>query len=251
MSTENVFVTQNDSEQEQTAAPAEQAAPPVEPEVKQEAQATDPNSLFADQLARITTEDGRQKYADVSTALDSISHAQKHIAELTKQKQELEAELQKRRGMEEILDSINASQGTEAEQPSVTGLDEAALAELVNSAISQREKEAKAKQNELAVSEALRKKFGEKASDALADKAAELGVGVDFMQSLAQHSPKAVLSYFEGSASATVSPTTPGANLTNTPPPVEPNPLEEARARLMGQRDPLIEKWRSVAQKTN
>lgn len=250
MSTENVFVTQNDSEQ-QPAAPAEQAAPQVEPEVKPEAQAPDPNSLFADQLAQIKTEDGRQKYADVSTALDSISHAQKHIAELTKQKQELEAELQKRKGMEEMLDRINASQGTDTEQPSVNGLDEAALAELVNSAISQREKASIAQKNELEVSNGLRKKFGDKASDMLAAKAAELGVGLDFMQSLAQHSPKAVLSYFEGTTASDPTPVTGGINTADLPKPSAPNPLEEAKAKLMGQRDPLIEKWRSVAQTTN
>ena len=207
-----------------------------------------PDSLFADQLQQIRTNDGRQKYADVKTALDSIPHAQAHILELSNRVKELEEQLTKSKGMDEVLQRIQASQ-SESATPSVSGLSEAHVMELLNSALNQREVQSKAASNEAAVTKALVDKFGDpkKAADALVGKADELGVDINFLRSLAQKSPKAVLSYFGTGPTPTPRVTTPSVNTSFIQPPTGSDPLADARAKLFGQNDPLKEKWRAAA----
>lgn len=247
---DNLFATQEESTTQSTA-PQEQTTP--QGEESKPAQTTTVSDPYADLLRGITTEDGRQKYGDVNTALNSIPHAQTHISELTRKNAELQEELNKRQGMEQVLDRINSTKQTNTEQPSVNSLSEAQVMELLNSALTQKEAASLAQANEAAVTDGLVKKFGdrEKATAMIKAKAEELGVGFDFMRSLAQKSPKAVLSYFNTAPSNNPSPTTPGINTASLPNTSgEPNRLEEAKAKLFGQRDPLVESWRAAAPKT-
>lgn len=245
---ENLFVTQEDSTEANAASTEQQAPQGEETNVAQTTPATDP---YADLLKGIVTEDGRQKYGDVNTALNSIPHAQKHIAELTRQITEMQEELNKRQGMEEVLDRINSTKQTNTEQPSVSGLSEAQVAEMLESALKQREAAQTAQANEAAVTGELVKKFGDrdKAQAVLKAKADELGVDLGFLRSLAQKSPKAVLSYFNTSTTSAPNPTTPGINTTALPQTGDIDKLAEARAKLFGQRDPLVENWRAAAPK--
>lgn len=244
---DNLF-TQEGQTPEPQAQPAPQGG---EPKAAETVPATD---SYANQLASIVTEDGRQKYADVNTALNSIPHAQSHIAELTRKNAELEAEVQKRAGMEQVLERIDSKNQTNSETPSDNSLSEAHVMELLNSALTQREEQSTALANEIALTNGLVEKFGtkEKAMEMLANKAKELNVNVDFMQSLAQKSPKAVLSYFGEAAASAPSPVAPGNNTTTLQSQTQDvNKLEEAKAKLFGQRDPLVESWRAAAPTNN
>lgn len=246
---DNLFVTQEESTPTTTEPQAQITPQGEETKPAQTAPVTDP---YADLLKGITTEDGRQKYGDVNTALNSIPHAQTHIAELTRKNAELQEELNKRQGMEQVLDRINSTKQTNTEQPSVNSLSEAQVLELLNSALTQKEAASIASANEAAVTDGLIKKFGDrdKATAMIKAKAEELGVGFDFMRSLAQKSPKAVLSYFNVAQTSSPNPTPPGINTSSLPNTNgEIDKLAEAKAKLFGQRDPLVENWRAAAQK--
>jgi len=70
----------------------------------------DPNSLFANQLANIKSDDGRQKYADVNTALESVPHAQAHIAAQAAEIATLKEQVAKQDGMEALLEQLKSQQ---------------------------------------------------------------------------------------------------------------------------------------------
>lgn len=251
--TDTVFSNPEGGQQQDASQPQEGAAPQAQE--SNVSQNVDPNSLFANQLAGIKTNDGRQKYADVSTALDSIPHAQNHIAELTRKNEELQEQLNQRAGMEQVLERIESTKQTNTEQPSVNSLSEADVMGLLNQALTQKEAADKAKTNEAAVTEALVTKFGDrdKAVEQLTNKATELGVDVGFLQSMAQHSPAAVLKYFDAAPTPTANPTTGGVNTEALNANITPtaDPLAEAKAKLFGQSDTLVNKWREAAPSTN
>lgn len=229
--------------------PQAPTAPSGEPKPTETTVVTDP---FANQLAGIVNPDGRQKYADVATALNSITHAQSHIAELTLKNAELEATAAASVGMEQVLQRIDSSNQT-PDAPSVVGLGEDKVRELLESTLSQRDAASIAHANEVELTNGLVAKFGtqEKAVEMLGNKATELGVSIDFMQKLAQQSPKAVLSYFGAEPTANATPTAPGINTAAIQAPAgDVDHLAEATAKLMGQRDPLVTKWRAASAQT-
>lgn len=239
---DSLFETQEGTAQQDSGTPAQS------PEGQGNDQGNNGESLFADQLAAITAEDGRQKYADVATALGSIPHAQSRIQELQNKIKELEEENARKAGFEEVLSRLdgnnNATGSTNPEAMSVE-----TMQSLMEQMLEQRELTAKAKQNELAVTESLAKKFGdkEKALEQLKAKAAQLGVSMDVVRQLAQASPNAVLSYFESGGADSSAPTGFGGGAFSNAPAGEPDPYTAARSKLFGQSDPLVNKWRSAS----
>lgn len=183
--------TQQAAQAPQEPAPAPQpAAPTAEP-----SPIADP---FAHQLASIVAEDGRQKYADVSTALASIPHAQTKIRELSEQLSQAQEEITKRKGMEDMLAQLQASQAPVAETPSVQGLDEQAISQLIQSQLTQSEAAKIAEQNRLKVKDALVSAFGDKAQEVFAARAEELGIPADTLAEQAKSHPDFVLAQFAG-----------------------------------------------------
>lgn len=182
--------------QENATNSAEATAEANTPQAGEKPETTDVNALFADQLKGIVTPDGRQKYADVSTALSSIPHAQSKIDELSAQVKRMEEELQKRAGMEEMMNSLQSSK-TAPETPSASsGLDEQAVASILQSQLAQME-QAKAKEaNAAKVREQLVSKYGDKAEEVFTAKAQALGVDPQYFAELALTSPQLVLSHF-------------------------------------------------------
>lgn len=186
---------------------------------KAEAPSRDP---YADLLNGITTEDGRPKYATVSDAINSIPHAQKHI-------QTLEAEMAEMRERYQAMEA-QFQQQTKSPEPQQSGIGEDQVAGLVNQVLSQREQQAKQTQNINKVVETMTAKFGsaEAADKAYRAKAEEMGINLDMMNSLAMHSPQAVLAYF-GTTGASAPTKTQGTLNTASMPKVDPdkgkNPL--------------------------
>lgn len=233
-------------EQQQVSEPTTseaQASPQAE--VKQPETSPDANSLFADQLSSIKAEDGRQKYADVSTALQSIPHAQNHIKELSEKVKLLEAELQKRKGIEEMLERIESPKNDVA-TPAANTLDENSIDMLIEQRLTQRERQAIAKQNQQAVVSALKERYGDKAEEQFNAKANELGMSSSDLTELALKSPKAVLAYFgesKGSPSPSMSSS---VNTAAMPKPSEPAPNLDW---LHGGDNALVNKWRAAKPK--
>ena len=244
--TDNLFggnPTESQSTQPEVT-PAESQAPAAstQPEVKS-AETTDPNSMFANQLAGIQSDDGRQKYVDVNTALASIPHAQQHIKDLMTKNAEMESEMAKLQGANEVLQRLEPE--PKAEQPQVApGMDEASTADLVDRVLAQREQATIAKNNQKKVVDALSAKYGEKAEAVFAAKAAELGMDVGMLTGIALQSPLAALAYFDATLPDPTNPISGGVNTTALQPAPEPQ-LDHMRVFTGGEND-LVNKWRKA-----
>ena len=220
------------------------SAPAVEPAANP-AQATDPNSLFADQLQSIKTDDGRQKYADVQTALNSIPHAQSHISEQAERIKQLEAELEQRKGMEAVLEQLQSQQQPQVEQPSNnTGIDATTIEQLLDQRLQQREVAQVQQANAQQVLNKLKEQFGDNAEQQFNAKAVELGMTPVQLSDLARQTPAAALAFFNSPAPAPANPTTSSIN-TNV---LEsaPKPAEDPMARFRGDMSPGIAAWRAA-----
>lgn len=183
----------------------------TEAPVENQAQPTNPNSLFADQLAGIKAPDGRQKYADVSTALGSIPYQDDKIREQTDRIKELEAELAKKQGIDEVLEQLK-SQQQPVEQPSNAGIDETTIATLIDQRLQQSQIEVTAQSNASQVLNQLTDLYGDKAEEQFNSKAASLGMSVQQLSDLARQAPQAALAFFDKPVSNPVNPTTSSVN---------------------------------------
>ena len=240
--TDNIFGNPEGVQPEAT-----QQAPVSPQESQAPAQAIDPNSVFANQLAGIKSDDGRQKYVDVPTALESIPHAQEHIRGLAAKNAELEAQVAKMQGMDEVLQRLESNQN-QPEQPSVNGLDATAVNAQVEQILTQREQAAVASRNQATVVNALTQKFGDSAETVFAEKAAQLGVDVGFLTEISLRSPEAALAYFDTAPAKISNPVSGGINTTAIRPDhvADDSHMDVFRG---GQSD-LVNQWRKAAKPT-
>jgi hypothetical protein len=147
-----------------------------------------------DLLATITREDGSQKYGSVDEALKGAKEAQEFVTKLQEENKTFREELDKRMSAEAVLEQIKASKQTD-EKPSAD-FDANALKELVQKEVVQISEQATATANVNTVSDALKQHYGDKANEAVATKAKEVGMSMDTMKQLSAESPAAVLSLF-------------------------------------------------------
>ena len=150
---------------------------------------------YATMLESIKSSDGRVKYATVSDALSSITHAQTHISTVEEENAKLKAELTKRASVEESLAQLATKQDP-VEPPSPSGPQEQDLAAMIDHALNSRKAMDTAQANQSAVATKLGELFGENAEAEYNKTAAELGVDVNFLNDMAAKSPLAVLKYF-------------------------------------------------------
>lgn len=173
--------------------------------------------VFADLLKNIKNENGEQKYDNVPKALEGLAHAQNFIpqlkTELQKKDEEiatLREQLSKAQGIEEVVSRLTAQREAQSTvQPTATGgLDETAVLSLLQNVLQQNKAQESAESNIAQVQSALIAKFGDKATEALDAKAAELGTTRQELGNLARQNPKMVLAYFNVQAPAGTKPTT-------------------------------------------
>lgn len=190
-----------------------------------------------------------KKYASVEKALESIPHAQAHIARLEQEAAELRQRQAEARAAEEVytklMETMNG-RGGEATPPA-SGLDEASVAALLDRRLAEREAEAAARANVSKVKQALVTKYGDKAEEVYKAKADELGVGINFLNDVVRRSPKAAEELFG------IKPATPGGGISSTGSVRTDNfngtrpPQEQKPAWLSGGEDSLVAKWRKAA----
>ncbi len=157
-----------------------------------------------------------KKYASVEEAAKANIFAQEHIGRLEESYGQLKSQLdelvqkQEQQGtMEDLVQTLakrlegretdttrNTTGESGQETPDVESLLRQKLPELVPEFMREQEQKQTADQNVKEVERQLRQRFGEKAGEALASKADELGVSVANLRDLAASSPKAVLAYF-------------------------------------------------------
>ena len=212
-------------------------------------QQVDPDSLFADQLASIQTDEGRQKFNSVDAALGSIPHAQQHIKELTDKLTAAEEELAKRQGAEELLDRLQQSQSPEPETTPQT-LDAAAIQGLVEQVLQKNDQQAIATSNAQAVKQALQQKFGDAAPQEFERKASSLGLSVAQLTEMAATSPQVVKELFAATAAApTADPTTPSSVSVSGQPQKQEEP--DYMRKFRGSDNSTLSKWRKAGEAVN
>lgn len=217
------------------ATPQAGATPPVTP----------PADPFADQLASITNADGSPKYQTIDKALEALNASQQHIANLEAEQaatavkfRELEAERDKLGSVDDFVSRLTAAQNQDdqtppAQPPQGTGLDEAAVLNLITQATTQKERETALKSNLDKVNLSLTQTFGDKVSDVVVQKARELGTTPEAMRELSKSQPDMVLALFNTSG---VKPTGVTTNSYNVPPinPQQPELKSPEKSLLIG-----------------
>lgn len=202
-----------------------------------------PEEKVAQQLASIKREDGTQMFDTVDKALESLAHAQQHIPTLKSELSAKDAEIASLREQvskaEAIDDVVKRLSGQQADPKPEGNSDgdkgtNVDIGELVKKEIDAQQKVAQQATNREAVNQAMIAKFGDadKAALALQEKAKELGVGVDFLSSMADNSPKALLAYFNA-ASPAATPSNPTTNSVNLRQGHEPQKVEVGELSLV------------------
>lgn len=159
------------------------------------------NDPFGTLLGSIKNEQGQPKYHSAVEALNALKHSQEFIptlkqenATLRSELDQLRAQVEKLKGVEEVVEKLTSQQNNAATPANV--LDENAIAELVQRTLSKREIEAIQKANVTSVATTIQGQFGQDAEKVFYGKAQELGMSVQQMNSLAATSPQAVLQLF-------------------------------------------------------
>lgn len=243
--TDSIFEGNNEAPVDNTEAPQTETPAETRSEVS-----SDP---YADLLKGISTEDGRPKYATVSDALNSIPHAQKHIASLEEELAELRSNYESTRAAAEKAKSLEetvANLQTKKEAPPQASDED--LAGLIDKVLHQRESESMKKSNVTNVVDALTRKFGDAAAadKAYRDKAAELGIGLDMMNSIAASSPKAMLAYFGETGVAAPSKTDTGT-INTAAMPTTTKTERGANPLLSGSMADMQSEWNRIKKELN
>jgi phosphoribosyl-ATP pyrophosphohydrolase len=168
-----------------------------------------PENPFANQLSGILREDGQVKFTTVESALESIPHAQAHIAKVEAEAlaqrartTELEAELNRTKGALEAVEKLGTTPKIEPNvstpaAPVVPAVDiDSQIEAKVAASLKANADAERASNNVSSVTAALQEKYGETASQKFYEKASEVGLSKEQINTLAATSPAAVLAYF-------------------------------------------------------
>ena len=206
------------------------------------------DDTYASYLDNIKNEEGKRKYDSIPKALEGLVNAQQYIPKLKAEKEALELELNKLKeeagkaaSVEEVIKRLQANQATPPASnqgtPPVTqpeGLNEEAIAKLVQGVLEKERAQTSAQSNLGQVTNKLIEKFGDKANDVIKQKASEVGMSVESIKSLASQSPQAALAIFGLQAGTKGSnPTTGGISMPLTTAPTTDVPTPQ-KSMLLG-----------------
>ena len=191
-----------------------------------------------------------KKYATLEKALEALGHSQAHIAKIEADNAELRAKADKAVDSETLYATVQEVLKN-SRPTSGDSLDAAALEGLLDRKLTEREQKKLETSNAVQVEQALIGKFGDKdkAKQVFEDKAKELGIGVEFLTSLAKKSPKAVLELFGTKAAPTPGSTRTTVNSEQ----LSTQHRDPPRKSVMGGATSaeLLEAWRAAAPKTS
>ena len=182
--------------------------------------------VFVEKLMEITREDGTPKYETVTDALDALKHSQEHIRRIEEERKsekeriaELEREAAEAITLRETIERLSKKNMTEekpkSDTPTSGGLSEEKVVELFEQMQSKKQQEATMATNLKTVSDTLASKYGEKATEVVKTKAAELGMTLEELKAFSAQKPNAVLALF---GEAPKKAPTPNASSTYVPP---------------------------------
>lgn len=191
----------------------------------------DPVQAIVDRLMDIKREDGTPKYDSIDSALEALKHSQTFIPQLQNENAELRKKVEEAETLQQIIERLQKEKTVSEEKPSVTtntngGLDQEAVARLVEQTLAQREQQTKAEQNVATVRDQLIQKYGseEKAQEFHDNKAKELGLDSAKLAAIAATSPQAALALLGEASKAPTSINTSSVHIPST------TPTEELKA---------------------
>lgn len=176
------------------AAPVEAAAQPQAPAADPQPVATPAPVFTIPETAQDLVGEGK-KYSTVEAALSALAPSQSHIATLEAEAEEMRQELARRQTAAELVEQINKTPSGEQTAPQ---FDPSQLDALIEQKLSSKEQAKVAEQNTKSVVSKMTEVFGDKAKaeEMYVGKAKELGLSVEYMNTLAATSPKAVLELY-------------------------------------------------------
>lgn len=132
-------------------------------------------------LQGITTDDGRQKYATLSDAINSIPHKEQHITTLESENSVLREQIAEWKAKAEAAEALKLQQDNtptgnpQTEQPSAS-IDVNEIAQRVHQELSAKEKQAQAKAKLMTFKQKLVETYGEKAQEVYTAKLTQEGL---------------------------------------------------------------------------
>jgi hypothetical protein len=225
-----------------TEEPAAQAAPAPVADQQPVAQP----AFQVPEVAQELVGEGK-KYSSPEDALKALPHAQQHIETLEREMAELREQLVKSKTAEEILEEINKKPTEQVAEPQ---FDPNQLDELIESKLTAKEQQAVQQKNVSDVVNTFVQEYGDKAKaeEIYVQKAADLGISVDQINSLAAKSPKAVYELFGLSSKPESAPQKIQSNI-NSEAVTNNAPAQEAPKSVMGRStaNDDVAAWRASA----
>jgi hypothetical protein len=134
-----------------------------------------------------------KKYTSVEAALAALPHAQSHIQRIEEENKQLREKAGTAVSTEEVLQSVRELLAAERSATPGKVVDEATIAGVIDRTLTAREEAANQQRNKEAVMTAMRNKYGDKAEEMYKSRAAELGMSVEYLNSLSRTSATAAL----------------------------------------------------------
>jgi uncharacterized membrane-anchored protein YhcB (DUF1043 family) len=190
-----------------------------------------------------------KKYADVTAALKSISHAQSHIEKLEEESARMRAELEKASKLDDVLSKFGTDdKDTDQQTTDTSNLDPDAIIEAVEARLAQKEQINQNKANLGTVKEKLVETYGEKAADTFNKAAESLGMSPQDLTKLASRSPQAALRLIGVPTADAPAPTNSDVNteaLRN-----QGEPVKHKNIMYGASTSDVLSEWRAAASKT-
>lgn len=232
---------------------------------QQQSNTSDPSTSntnpFVDKLKHIVNEKGEPKYKSVEDALEALDHSQKFIetlksekSETTKRLEEIQAELEKRKSVEDAVAELmgkqrepNHTDDGKTNQKTVESLDEERVRKLIEETFQGKTRQEREAQNLNTVVNSLKEAYGDKAKDIIKEKAKELNTTPTELEKLARNNPKMAMSLLGGavvSPSSNPSPQT--QNTPHTPPKKETPPPKKGLINGGATSEDLKTEWQLI-----
>ena len=191
---------------------------------KEQAPAQETDALTT-KLQAIVNEQGEQKYANVETALDALKSSQEFIPSLkskvNEQEQEiatLREQMAKQQGVQEALEKFAAQPNAQPETQEETPTEQIGkedIESLVQNLFKAQAQTTKSDENFKSVQNALASKYGERASEHIANKAKELSTTTEYLEDMARNNPTMALQLLDAPKVGGTSMSYGGTNTTN------------------------------------
>ena len=212
---------------------------------------------FADKLMAIKNENGEPKYKTGEAALEALQASQQFIETLKTEKQgvltdleKAKAELAKMGNIDDFVKRIAPNAEPEPTKPTSEksqSLSEEEITKLLETALSKREQESRAKANLDSVIVEVSKTHGDKAASVIAQRAKDLQTTPEALRELAKTNPTMALTLLNVKVQPSAQP-----SRSTTIPPIhssESNPapvFEKGVARGGFSNKELVDRWRQV-----